>query len=384
MNGCGASLQRSIDRLVAANGSFALYRLPWTEEPVMVWQTEGEPLPFASACELNGRRGFVLMPFHVTDAHPAVLIRPDEVATGWEAIEGCMERRRLLEDVSIAEKQDCEKLSCEVLAQEECAYRRAFGDFIAPLRQGVFRKLVLSRCTQQALPDGFSPTAAFVRACDSYPRMLITLCHTPGTGTWVGCSPEIILSGNREQWNTVALAGTMPIVGEKIPETWSDKNREEQAYVAAYIRRILQRGATDVEECGPYTARAGGLVHLKTEFRFCLPDASRLGDLLDALHPTPAVCGLPKREAYDFILGHEGYDRQYYSGVIGWLDPEGDTHLYVNLRCMRIGAHAATLYAGGGILPTSVVEAEWEETKEKLKTMRLALGDAGSRSHDIR
>ena len=70
--------------------------------------------------------------------------------------------------------------------------------------------------------------------------------------------------------------------------------------------------------------------------------------------------------------------------MIGWLDPEGDTHLYVNLRCMRIGAHAATLYAGGGILPTSVVEAEWEETKEKLKTMRLALGDAGSRSHDIR
>lgn len=380
MNGCSASLQRGIDRLVAANGSFALYRLPWTEEPVMVWQTEGEPLPFASARELNGRRGFVLMPFHVTAAHPAVLVRPDVVATGWEAIRRCLERHRMSEGVSIAEKQDSEKPSREVLKQEECAYRKAFGDFIAPLRQGVFRKLVLSRCTQQTLPDGFSPMAAFVRACDSYPRMLITLCHTPSTGTWVGCSPEIILSGNREQWNTVALAGTMPIVGEDIPETWSDKNREEQAFVAAYIRRILQRGATDVEEDGPYTARAGGLVHLKTEFRFSLPDASRLGDLLDELHPTPAVCGLPKREAYDFILGHEGYDRQYYSGVIGWLDPEGDTHLYVNLRCMRIGVHAATLYAGGGILPTSVVEAEWEETKEKLKTMRLALGDAGSQS----
>ena len=167
MNGCSASLQRSIDRLVAANGSFALYRLPWTEEPVMVWQTEGEPLPFASACELNGRRGFVLMPFHVTDAHPAVLIRPDVMAMGWETIGRCLERHPLHGDMPIAEKQDCAKPSCEVLEQEECAYRKAFGDFITPLRQGVFRKLVLSRCTQQALPDGFSPTAAFVRACDS-------------------------------------------------------------------------------------------------------------------------------------------------------------------------------------------------------------------------
>ena len=91
------------------------------------------------------------------------------------------------------------------------------------------------------------------------------------------------------------------------------------------------------------------------------------------LHPTPAVCGLPKEEAYRFIIDTENYDRSYYSGIIGWLAPEGDTTLYVNLRCMRIDKDTATLYAGGGILPTSEAESEWEETQHKMDTMRNIL-----------
>ena len=107
-------------------------------------------------------------------------------------------------------------------------------------------------------------------------------------------------------------------------------------------------------EKGPYTARAGQLVHLKTDFYFLLKNTDHIGDLLQELHPTPAVCGLPKEEAFRFIPDNEGYDRSYYSGFTGWLDTEGHTDIYVNLRCMEI-------------------ESEWTETGDKMNTMRSIL-----------
>jgi isochorismate synthase len=108
---------------------------------------------------------------------------------------------------------------------------------------------------------------------------------------------------------------------------------------------------------------------LRTDFYFNLRDKESIGDILDALHPTPAISGLPKSEAVEFILRNEGYDRKYYSGFIGNVDPEGRTDIYVNLRCMSIGERNITLYAGGGLLPASTIEGEWQETENKLRTI---------------
>ena len=109
---------------------------------------------------------------------------------------------------------------------------------------------------------------------------------------------------------------------------------------------------------GPQTATAGELAHLRTDIRFALPSTGMLGSLLRALHPTPAVCGLPKDEAFRFIGAHEGYDRSYYAGFLGRLSPGGHTALYVNLRCMACSGEtgAFRLYAGGGLLPESVLD----------------------------
>ena len=135
---------------------------------------------------------------------------------------------------------------------------------------------------------------------------------------------------------------------------------EANRIVAEYVRRIVKKFGNKLEEQGPYTARAGQLVHLKSDFRFNLKNKKSLGNLLKELHPTPAVCGLPKEETYRFIAENEGYERKYYSGFIGWLDSEGQTDLYVNLRCMEINDGKATLYAGGGILPSSEMALEYE------------------------
>ena len=119
--------------------------------------------------------------------------------------------------------------------------------------------------------------------------------------------------------------------------------------------------------------RAGNLVHLRSDFHFTLPKSDRLGQLLSRLYPTPAVCGLPKEAARDFILRNEYARRDYYSGFVGPLSPATDTHLYVALRCMRIDSQGYSLYAGGGLLADSDMETEWNETEDKMQTMRSLL-----------
>lgn len=372
MNIPGTTIHKLIDQLTQSSFSFALYRLPWTDEPILVLQEEGETEIVENPADLNGKRGFVLTPFHPTQERPAVIIHPDKVAHEWNNIS------QVLEDFALSKKitpSEVTAVEAAVTDDEEAKirYEQAFSRFIAPLKNKTFRKLVLSRNYTQTIKPDFSPLSAFIRACNSYPRMMISLCHTPLTGTWIGSTPEIILSGHETEWHTVALAGTMPMQGETMPTEWSEKNQEEQAFVSEYIRQTVKRFGSKLKEKGPYTARAGQLVHLKTDFHFQLKDTSHLGDILKELHPTPAVCGLPKEETYTFILENEGYDRSYYAGIIGWLDPQGDTTLYVNLRCMNIAGQTATLYAGGGILPSSTVETEWEETQQKMNTMRNIL-----------
>ena len=364
---------KQIDALTQGNHSFALYRLPWTDECTLVLQTHGEAEALNDITHLNGKCGFVIAPFRLSEEHPLMLIRPDVTASGWDDIGNILsygeesdtlppEKRHFTTQKVILS----ENLSQMVVE----SYSESFERFITPLQEKAFRKLVLSRSEAHPLTDDFSPLNAFIKACNSYPRMMIYLCHTPQTGTWLGSTPEIILSGQEKNWHTVALAGTMPMQGEAMPENWSEKNKEEQALVAEYIRKVVKKFGSKVEENGPYTARAGQLVHLKSNFRFLLKSTKSLGNLLKELHPTPAVCGLPKEEAYRFITENEGYERKYYSGFIGWLEPNGQTDLYVNLRCMEIHKGQATLYAGGGILASSEMASEFEETKEKMKTMK--------------
>jgi isochorismate synthase len=374
-------LVRKLDALIRRGACLALHRLPWADECHLTLQTgPGAPILLPDIPALGGQKGFVMAPFAPSAQTPILCIRPDITACGWQEME---ERLPEVDDTTSddreADDDDREAAADDREAAAPSRYEEAFGVFIEALRGGTFRKLVLSRSQRQSLPGDFSPTAAFVRACRAYPRMMIYLCHTPASGTWMGSTPEILLSGGGREWTTVALAGTMPASdahddASREPGRWSPKNREEQALVAEYLRDVLRPHCSEVHEEGPYTARAGQLFHLKTEFTFVPRAPQGIGHLLQALHPTPAVCGLPKAPAQAFILRHEGYDRRYYTGFVGWLNPLGASHLYVNLRCMQWdGRRQATLYAGGGLLPSSECRREWDETTEKMKTMKEIL-----------
>lgn len=347
-------LPAEIDSLIRRGISFFAFRTPHGDDKIQFGiQTEGSIRLCYDIEELNGQKGFVITPFKAGKNCPIVLIQPDV-----EFQVGLSSRYEL----SNIEPSGIEPLPTPT-------YKASFDYFIDALRNEQFDKLVLSRSQSLRVASDFSLTDSFFKACMTYIHSYVYLCYTPYTGVWLGGTPEIILSGKNNQWSTVALAGTLPLQNGQLPQEWDEKNRKEQGYVASYVRDQLRSFGIQPVESGPYPAYAGALSHLKTDFHFSLPDGQRLGTLLKLLHPTPAVCGLPKEEAYQFILDNEKYDRRYYSGFIGKLDPKDTTDLYVNLRCMNVESDKLTLYAGGGLLASSKLEDEWQETENKMFTM---------------
>ena len=348
--------------------AYAIYRLPHADHATLIQQTEGEPSEYQLCSELNGKRGFVVAPFQVTVQQPILLIRPDVV--NFLEVRGEGQEVR---DMSTAEYSLTSHLS-----PLTSSYAIDFANYHAQLETGLFRKIVLARCVDEASEEPIDPMELFRRACMLYPRMFISLVSTPKSGVWLTATPEILLEGKGSNWRTIALAGTMKLAGDQLigeGETvcWPTKDIQEQRIVTTYIAECLEQFTGDFHEEGPRTVRAANLVHLRSDFTFSLQDCQHLGDLLHVLHPTPAVCGLPKRETFNFIIQNEHSPRRYYSGFMGMLDPVGDTHLYVSLRCMNIEGNHYHLYAGGGLLKDSILEQEWQETEAKLETMRRCI-----------
>src|SRR5699024_7527201 len=123
------------------------------------------------------------------------------------------------------------------------------------------------------------------------------------------------------------------------------------------------------EKTATESMETDSVAHLKTDYKFKMGEEYALKSLIKSLHPTPAVAGLPIAPSLACILQYEGYDRQYYCGIIGETSPDNTAHLYVNLRCMQIGEKEIAIYVGGGITAASDPEEEWRETIIKGKTM---------------
>ena len=350
--------------------SYAIFRLPHAEHCTLI-KGDAEVVP--SLADISNEQGFLLAPFMPSDEDPILLIKGDvqEMTTPLPS-----HLSSLTSHLSSLISHFSSPLS------PLTSYSADFATFHQALTEGRFQKLVLARC--MALPAAArSPLQLFEEACRRYPRMCVSLVSTPQSGTWLTATPEILLEGNGHEWRTIALAGTMRLRNDRADNEgqhlrWSAKNIQEQRYVASYLADVLRCHADNIHEEGPRTVRAANLVHLRSDFTFSLNNkCTRVGELLQALHPTPAVCGLPKAEAQRFILANEHTSRHYYSGFMGTLNLSQSTHLYVSLRCMHITATACHLYAGGGLLRESIERQEWLETEAKMEAMRrLVMLDA--------
>ncbi len=248
---------------------------------------------------------------------------------------------------------------------------------IEAIDKGDFKKVVLSR-KEVVLLRQFDLETVFKKIMALYPSAFKYCFFHPKIGLWMGATPEQFLKINQKSLQTVALAGTQIDTGtERV--VWPAKEIEEQRLVTEFITTGLQDKVRELTVSSPYSFRAGNLWHIKTDIMATAKSQKAIAEIISTLHPTSAVCGLPKEAAKAFILKNENYDREYYSGFLGELNIDLATFrteqsdLFVNLRCMKIVGDTAELFIGCGITKDSVPADEFMETVNKSMTMKKTI-----------
>lgn len=258
--------------------------------------------------------------------------------------------------------------------------KKEFENLVAKGIQGIknqeFKKVVLSRKETVDLVD-FDLETTFEKLVQLYPTTFVYCFFHPKLGTWLGATPEQLLKANDSVFETIALAGTQK-ANDSSAVIWKQKEKEEQQFVTDYIVNKLKNVASDVLVSEPYSIQAGSIWHIKTDISGVFNLGLSLQQVVSLLHPTPAVCGLPKEDSKAFILENEKYDRTFYTGFLGELNSSltnetQSSDLFVNLRCMQIVENEALLYMGCGITKDSIPEKEWEESSNKSVTMKKVL-----------
>src|SRR5258706_7316274 len=247
---------------------------------------------------------------------------------------------------------------------------------ICKIETGAIEKIVPSKFNEIELPENFDLLKTFYRLCEKHPNAFISLLSSPETGTWLGASPELLVSIDAEdKFKTIALAGTLTYTqGMNLKAVAStQKEIEEQALVSRYIINCFKKiRVREYAVHGPRTIVAGNLLHLRTDYEVNMKEVNfpQLGSvMLRLLHPTSAVCGMPLEPALDFLEKNEGYDREFYSGYLGPVNFDGESKLFVNLRCIQVFENTARIYAGAGVTADSDPAKETEEMNMKIQTL---------------
>lgn len=353
---------------------FVAYSLPNTFEVKAVLQKDNTLYKIENFEE----SGFVFAPFDV---------RKDAILMPYS------KSRTLLTLDDIVLEGDEETVTFEVNNDED-HHLHLVKKGIESIKKGALQKVVLSRKEKLKLPDKLDALKVFKTLLHSYNSAFVYCWYHPSVGMWLGATPETLMQIERGQFSTMALAGTQDYIGT-LEVDWNDKEKEEQQMVADYVIDSLEHHVDKIEVSDVKTVKAGRLLHLRTDITGQLtPNSSSIQKLILNLHPTPAVCGLPKIDAMQFILDNEHYNREFYSGFLGELNRETkiqpragkrnienraygfnkrSTHLFVNLRCMQLRDSEAILYVGGGITKDSVPENEWIETVNKTNTIKQVI-----------
>ncbi|TWO32768.1 isochorismate synthase [Seonamhaeicola sediminis] len=255
---------------------------------------------------------------------------------------------------------------------------------IKAIKNDVFKKVVLSRKEDILLKEA-NPITIFQKLLNKYPSAFVYCWYHPKVGLWLGATPETLVKIEGNRFSIMALAGTQ-VYKDTLDVVWQDKEIQEQQFVTDFVVDNLKPLVESIAISGTNTVKAGNLLHLKTMISAQLKMRSNLKEVISAIHPTPAVCGVPKQAAKDFILKHENYKREFYTGFLGELNlgttvaPRSgkrnienrayalnrkSTQLYVNLRCMQLKNLQAIIYVGGGVTISSDAEKEWKETVDK-------------------
>jgi isochorismate synthase len=344
--------------------------------------------------------GFILSPFGFEEQDPVLFLEGDIIISydpnGRTHITNKLgeehpDVKRLLQtaqECQAGSHRSYQPIAGKILTDDDAKvrFKKLVEMAVAAISRKEFKKVVLSRTKKVQLDDNFRPVGAFFKLVKTYSHAFVSLVNLPELNEmWLGATPETLVYQQSDGvFKTMSLAGTQRAFnnqGHLIPKydiRWGQKEIEEHALVSRYIVECFKKiRLREYTETGPKTVLAGNVYHLRTEFdvdtvAVNFPELATT--MLKLLHPTSAVCGVPKKESRQFLAAVEGYERSFYSGFLGPVQVESQSAVFVNLRTVRLKDSIATFYAGGGITEDSVAEMEWEETELKCNTLLRVIG----------
>jgi menaquinone-specific isochorismate synthase len=252
------------------------------------------------------------------------------------------------------------------------------------IRLGVYDKIVLARTVRVEASRPIVATRLVHHLRREYPNCYTFLLKFHDTATFVGSTPERLVSIQSGFLNTEGLAGSIPrglsATDDAILEKrllLSDKDQDEHRFVVDSIMSRLRTFTSDIHTtAAPGIRKFSNVQHLYTPISARLPEGTDPFDVIESLHPTPAVGGAPRQSALLGIPQLEGFRRGWYAGPIGWVNGNGRGEFSVAIRSGLIKDDHATFYAGCGIVEGSDPDNEWAETELKLIPMMTALRHA--------
>lgn len=351
---------------LSKNLSFVSFRLPQQDHSTSYIQTSQTRLRGTAIKDLSSETGFIMAPFDTRNGHPYHIIRPDLVVESNQINRSVM---RQVEEMDAGPAVLWNDQEPHVVGKER--YMEQVKEIKSSISNGAFQKAVLSRI--RVIEGSYFPIVSklFQTLCRKHPNAFVYFFKSDDE-CWMGASPEPLLRLRENRVSTVSLAGTRSFAERHMNiDKWTVKEVLEQEYVTRYIHDVLHSfGIRDYRVSSPYVKKAGNLVHLRTDFNLDYKRINgKLWELVEELHPTPAVAGQPKDDAIRFIKELEPHDREYYTGFLGPVSRDREIDLFVNLRCMKITPDYLSLFVGGGITLDSDPADEWDETRLKAESL---------------
>jgi isochorismate synthase len=322
---------------------FVLYRKPQDDLLKGVFQLDNQWHVF------TGQNGFVFQSFD----HQVNYCLPDDFSTRDEEI--------IIEDHLRFSKQKYQINQ----ANEAFIFEKLVKKALARIENKQLEKVVLSREISADLDQNFDIFISFRNALLTYEDALVYIFYHPNVGAWLGATPELLLKTEGNAFETMSLAATK--LAQESTE-WTPKEKHEQNIVTEYIISALDDFSENIVATEAASKQAGQLVHLHSRITGTFKEEISAMNLLQVLHPTPAVVGLPKKDALAFIKENEAYERHFYTGFLG-VSNVYKSEFYVNLRCLSFANQHLKIYVGCGITKDSQPNEEFEETVNKSKTM---------------
>lgn len=367
-----------VKRIIAASGDrvrvYGGLRFDGDREPAPAWRVFGSAQFFVPRLELRREGERFTLACHV--------VLPNDAARA----DGMDDLRALLtaEDEADALAPLYAELVTRVDHPARAQWNVNVNACLETFARGEAEKIVLARQSDFLVDEAIRPLA-LLRAIGLGTPNSYHCCYQPVEGTaFVGAPPERLYRRTGDRIETEALAGTRPRgatpeadarLGEELLA--SDKEQREHAHVSHTIGAVLGELCTDIDAGTPHLHRLGHCQHLLTPLHATLRPGADDWALLQRLHPTPAVGGVPRAEAIARIRALEPFDRGWYTGPIGWIARDG-AEFAVAIRSALVHGACVSVYTGGGIVPGSAPDDEWRELESKLVDFTSVLEGASA------